>query len=99
MGNVGLFTREVREGLPGKVTFELRPEGNGERAAGIVRKRVPSRRNSRCKGPEGAPHVQGTARRPVWQVEVEVREVTEGQAAEDLVLCCKDSEPDGSDGA
>lgn len=30
-------------------------------------------------------------------VETEVREVMEGQTAESLVLCYKDSEPDGRD--
>lgn len=39
-------------------------------------------------------HVQSAAWRPVQWVEAEVREVTGG-----LVLCCEDSESDGSDGA
>lgn len=63
----------------------------------IVGKRVLSRRNSRCQGPEGVSICSRCSKEVL--VETEVREVTEGQAAEGLVICHKYSEPYGTDGA
>lgn len=42
VGTVALFTWGVREGLPGKVTLEPSPRGNGKRAVWMVGKCIPS---------------------------------------------------------
>ena len=53
-GLVGIILyRVVKEGLPGKVTFEQRPgESKGMSYMDIWGKNVPVRGNSKCKGSE-----------------------------------------------
>jgi len=65
------------------------PEETGSELCRWLGNAFPAGRKSRCR------NLEGVLPSPKCSVEASaVKEVTEG-----LVLCCEDSEPDGSDGA
>ena len=73
-------------GLPEEVTYELRPGGKGK-PCWHLRKRVPGRRNSKCKGPGAGMTLACTkyskASTLGWVVETEPGEVSWGQTLQE----------------